>query len=97
MVRARLGYAIDRLLIYSTGGLAIADIGRTCNVTPLSTFASEIIPNVRIGWNLGGGVEYAFASRWSAWLEYLYSDFGCWNETQQAVRAGYTYHFRLLG
>ena len=28
------------------------------------------------GWTLGGGLEWAFADRWSAKAEYLYIDFG---------------------
>jgi outer membrane immunogenic protein len=57
---------------------------------------------------VGAGVEYAFTNRWSARLEYRYTDFGRWTdmptlfasafnekhrETQQAVRAGVSYRF----
>ena len=47
-VRGRVGYAIDRTLIYVTGGLAYGDVGQT--VGNAST---------NWGWTLGGGVEYA--------------------------------------
>lgn len=53
-VRARLGFAIDRTLIYATGGLAYGG-GQS-----------------RVGYALGGGVEYAFSNNWSAKLEALY-------------------------
>ena len=29
-----------------------------------------------VGWNVGGGLEYAFLNNWSAKLEYLYVDLG---------------------
>jgi len=53
-VRARLGYAIDRTLIYGTAGLAYGG------------------SNSRVGYAVGGGVEYAFNNAWSAKLEAMY-------------------------
>ncbi|MDH7795497.1 MULTISPECIES: outer membrane beta-barrel protein [unclassified Beijerinckia] len=53
-VRARLGVAFDRTLVYATGGLAYGG-GQS-----------------RVGYALGGGVEYAFSNNWSAKLEALY-------------------------
>jgi outer membrane immunogenic protein len=60
-VRGRLGYAIDRTLIYVTGGLAYGDVGETVGNA-----------DTEWGWTLGGGVEYAFTNNWTAKLEGLY-------------------------
>ncbi|MCA0316478.1 MAG: outer membrane beta-barrel protein [Proteobacteria bacterium] len=74
-LRARLGFAADRALFYVTGGLAIGDfrsnvfdnVGVTINTNAVGT---------RVGWTVGGGIEYAFTSNWTARVEYLYANFG---------------------
>ena len=61
-----------------------------------------------LGWTAGAGVEYAFAPRWSAKLEYAYMDFGTASETVpggvlrekldvHTVKVGLNYHASLLG
>jgi outer membrane immunogenic protein len=76
-IRPRLGYALDRGLIYVTGGLAVADIKFAQSVEFLvGAIAAGSAHSTRAGWTVGGGVEYAFAPRWSAKAEYLHSDFG---------------------
>ena len=62
-VRARAGYAIDRSLLYLTGGLAYGGL----NSSPLGGNASS-----NVGYTVGGGVEYAFDAHWTAKLEALY-------------------------
>lgn len=64
-VRARLGYAIDRTLIYITGGLAYGGL----NSNPLTGNNTS-----NTGWTIGGGVEYAFTNNWTIKLEGLYVD-----------------------
>jgi outer membrane immunogenic protein len=67
--RGRIGYAgWDRWMPYLTGGAAFGDIKMT------NTFGSA--KETKIGWTLGGGVEYALWSNWSTKLEYLYADLG---------------------
>jgi outer membrane immunogenic protein len=68
-VRGRLGYAMDRVMPYVTGGLAVGEI----SARPAG-FAGASDTNV--GWTIGGGVETAIANNWSAKLEYLYVDLG---------------------
>jgi outer membrane immunogenic protein len=70
-IRARLGYAIDRLLIYGTGGWAFADVDYRAvsgGVARDSTTFS--------GWTLGAGAEYAITDNVTARVEYRYTDFG---------------------
>jgi len=55
--RLRLGYAWDRMLLYVTGGIA---------------YGSTDANSGHIGWAGGAGLEWAFAPRWSAKIEYLY-------------------------
>jgi outer membrane immunogenic protein len=62
-LRARAGYAIDRTLIYATGGLAYGGL----NSSPLGGNATS-----NVGYAIGGGVEYAFTEHWTAKVEALY-------------------------
>ena len=77
-VRARVGYAFDRTLIYLTGGLAYGGLngnwwhGTTSNA----------------GWTLGGGIEYAFTDNWTGRIEGLYVDLNNGNHTATRTRNG---------
>jgi outer membrane immunogenic protein len=87
-VRGRVGYAMDRALIFGTGGLAIANVqtGITGGTISPVTYQS----NVELGWTVGGGVEYAFTDNFTARVEYLFVDLG--NSTcNVAANCGYDY------
>lgn len=75
-VRARLGYAFDRTLIYITGGLAYGGL----NTNPLTGNSTS-----NAGWTIGGGVEYAFTNNWTFKVEGLYVDIGEGRRTQTFV------------
>ena len=85
-VRARLGFTpIDRVLIYGTGGFAYGHVRSSTTVseveTPPATVVTDTVANgsasgMRAGWAAGGGLEWAFAPRWSIKAEYLYYDLG---------------------
>lgn len=78
-IRPRIGVAMDRTLLYVTGGLAYANSksGTTVEVfdnfdSSTTTFRSRSSSNW--GWTLGAGVEHAFSNNWTLKLEYLYVD-----------------------
>jgi outer membrane immunogenic protein len=81
--RARLGYAMDRTLIYVTGGAAWAKFDFTqqsgpfsgCGGGPLCTVTSSA-SGTKTGWAVGGGFEYAFTNNWTLKGEYLHADLG---------------------
>lgn len=99
-VRARLGYAWDRTLLYVTGGYAYTNVG-----VDLSGPGGAVSSNTtKSGGTVGAGLEYAFAGPWSAKLEYLYVDTGTQSVTLLGVtdnvriknhiaRVGVNYHF----
>ncbi|TCT07682.1 outer membrane protein [Aquabacter spiritensis] len=66
-IRARAGYAFDRVLPYITGGAAwgTSDYGNIGGVS---------LSQTTWGWTIGAGVEYAFTNNITAKLEYLYVD-----------------------
>jgi high affinity Mn2+ porin len=74
-VRGRLGYVLDPLLLYGTGGFAWAyDRLTRSQLTGTSTVKDATL--WRLGWALGAGIELPLGGRWSAALEYQYSNFG---------------------
>jgi outer membrane immunogenic protein len=93
-VRGRVGYAINNILFYGTGGLAFGELrAQTFGLSESQT---------NIGWALGAGTEFGLAPNWTAKIEYLYVDL---SESQFAItglsngyhfgviRAGVNYHF----
>jgi outer membrane immunogenic protein len=63
-VRARLGYAADRVLFYGTGGGAFGNVSTGIN----GSFQSS----TKAGWTAGAGIEAAFGENLTARVEYLY-------------------------
>lgn len=63
----RIGYAMDRLLIYGEGGWARADVALRAENPIFDTFDSTERHN---GYYLGAGIEYALSQNWIVGLEY---------------------------
>jgi outer membrane immunogenic protein len=66
-IRARFGYAWDRVLLYGTVGGAGANVQTSLSGLPPQT-------NPEFGWTAGAGLEWAFADNWTAKVEYLFVD-----------------------
>jgi outer membrane immunogenic protein len=64
-VRARVGVAFDRALIYATGGFAYGGADDNNDFF-------DYDDDVRSGWTLGAGVEYAFTNNLTAGIEGLW-------------------------
>ena len=65
-LRARIGYAINNVMLYGTGGLAYGELK--------GEFFGLEEDKTLVGWTAGAGIEYGFTQNWSAKLEYLYMD-----------------------
>jgi outer membrane immunogenic protein len=85
--RARLGLAVDRWLVYGTGGVAYGEVNQSGNIqpgvpagfTPAQVQNAPIVwdqSSTKVGWAAGAGVENAINRNWSWKLEYLYMDLG---------------------
>lgn len=75
-LRLRGGIAFNQMLLYLTGGLAIADIDHsTLTAGPAIVYAASA-GETATGWTMGGGFEWALAPNWSLKAEYLYYDLG---------------------
>ena len=70
--RARLGWTTpDNVLLYTTGGFAVASVEATDSVVgPAPVFMTQT--NTRWGWTAGAGGEAMLGRGWSAKVEYLY-------------------------
>jgi outer membrane immunogenic protein len=105
-VRARLGYAFDRFMIYGTGGAAFTELDYTY-FNPLAGFG-ESGTFSRTGWTVGGGVNYAITNNLILGASYRYTDYGKFdyvassaflgltaaqNPTTHTVRASVAYKF----
>jgi outer membrane immunogenic protein len=108
-VTGRLGYSLDRTLVYAKGGVAFLNLdakAHVCTDACSNTGGSD----TRWGWTAGGGVEHLLSPSWSVKVEYQHFDFG--DETftlnnfkgvflgtekfsvkSDAVTAGVNYHF----
>lgn len=93
-LRGRLGYALDRTLLYGTAGLAFTN----GYIDGAGFDESETF----VGWTAGVGVEHAFTDNWSARIEYRYSDYGSedfglglgdFDLTEHALRVGVSFKF----
>jgi outer membrane immunogenic protein len=82
---ARLGYAVvPTWLPYFQGGGAWGHTNTDINFGGVQIGQTS---KTRSGWTIGGGVEWMFAPRWSAFLEGNYMDFGSNNGTVFGVVA----------
>jgi outer membrane immunogenic protein len=78
-LRGRLGYAVQpNTLLYIAGGWTFANsnISITGTCTPCATPPFTVSQNRWLnGFNIGGGVEYAFTSNWIIRGEYIFDGF----------------------
>jgi outer membrane immunogenic protein len=105
-VRGRVGYTLDRALVYFTGGFAYGCLRKWSD-----DFGYQRYDAVTTGYVFGGGLEYRFSPSWSVKTEYQYLNFGkndpCTNgicfsnpdyagpqkaDDYQTVRVGLNYH-----
>ena len=84
--RARVGFVAtpdNRLMIYATGGVAYG--GGTSNFSVFDSTTGSFFTgspsSTRVGWVIGGGVEYAVTNNITIKGEYLYADLGSSNFT----------------
>lgn len=100
--RGRAGVAFDRALVYATGGFAYGDGGSSSYYDNGQTYSGG--DDIKLGYTVGGGVEYAFTNNLSAKVEGLYvgldhedSGFAGYSGEKEndfaVVRAGVNYKF----
>jgi len=83
-VRGRIGWAVNNVLLYGTGGYAWIDNKVTATLGPVSVSDSKF----HSGWTVGAGVEAFIAPQWSVKGEYLYRSLGGETYFSGAVPSG---------
>ena len=95
-VRGRVGYAMNNVLVYATGGLAFGSLEAESTITGLQQSKTSA------GYTVGVGAEVGIYQNWTAKIEYLYVDLarndyaltGTSNGLDfGTVRLGVNYHF----
>jgi outer membrane immunogenic protein len=98
-VRGRAGFAFGNVLVYGTGGLAIADVNMTADFNAPNFGSRQFLgerSETLTGYTVGGGVEFALPTNILPFLgsavtlkaEYLYYDLGEETINVPAVGAG---------
>jgi outer membrane immunogenic protein len=83
-LRARLGYAIDNLLLYLTAGVAFAGFDDKTVVMSVGDWYKKSVNfagDSEVGFVVGAGAEYKLSSNWSVGVEGLYYMFGDGDDT----------------
>jgi outer membrane immunogenic protein len=88
-VRGRVGYAMNNVMFYGTGGLAFGELrGQTFGLSESHTSA---------GWTAGVGAEFGIAPNWTAKIEYLYVDLSDSRFAITGLPNGYQFGLVRLG
>jgi outer membrane immunogenic protein len=76
-IRGRIGIPFDHVLVYGTGGLALADTSMKTSVI-IQSEGSLVgsTDDTKVGWTAGGGAELAVADHLTLKAEALYFDLG---------------------
>lgn len=76
-LRARAGLALDRTLVFITGGLAFGSVSNSLKVEIEGIYDhSWSRRDTELGWVVGAGTEQALATNITAKIEYLHYDLG---------------------
>jgi outer membrane immunogenic protein len=81
-VRGKLGVEARRMLLYATGGLALANVRGSANLRQITagpvTYPELIATQTKTlaGYTVGAGLERRFGPHWGVGVEYRYSDYG---------------------
>ena len=101
-VRARLGIAMNNVLVYATGGAAfVKSTASASTIAGVPCGTLGVLPDCsgsswRPGIAAGLGVEYGFTPNWSLKAEYLYTKIvgtGVSTDDLNIVRGGINYRF----
>lgn len=97
-VRGRMGWTFDRLMIFTTAGLAYGHVrvsnitgsvgggGTFCDGGGFADCTNASSSKTLVGAAFGAGLEWAFAGNWSTKAEYLHYELGSVSYT--AINAG---------
>lgn len=87
-LRGRVGFALDRFMIYATGGAAFTDF--STHLQDPATGLTQAVDRSRTGWTAGAGVNLAYTENLILGAEYRYTDFGKMTQAGRGPLLGLT-------
>jgi outer membrane immunogenic protein len=86
--RGRVGVAFDHLLLYGTGGAALASVNNTLTVN-FTNGSQSALQNgaTQLGYVVGAGLEYAIDRTWTVKAEYQYINVGSYTLSGPQINA----------
>ena len=73
--RVRLGYAVDNILLFATGGVAYGTTKAMLTTVPAPQYTASASKSYT-GYAVGAGIEYGLTKNWTIKTEYLYVNLG---------------------
>jgi outer membrane immunogenic protein len=93
-VRGRFGWVSSNVLVYATGGLGVTHLDTATSFSDISVFDATgawSASKTRLGWTIGGGLEWALGNNWTVKTEYLYFNFGSVQSSGTVTAQGTAY------
>lgn len=87
-LRGRVGFSLDRFMIYATGGAAFTDFNY--HLHDPATGQAESTDRSKTGWTAGTGINFAYTDNLILGAEYRYTDFGKVNAAGRGPLLGLT-------
>ena len=85
-LRGRAGFAMERMMIYGTGGVAAARSENKYTLVPFGI--SEPIEGTHYGWTAGAGVDYAVTGNLIAGIEYRFTQLNDYTNVSKVAFPG---------
>jgi outer membrane immunogenic protein len=87
-LRGRVGFALDRMLVYGTAGFAFATIENIYTSSNGASTITETFDDTKWGWTGGAGVEYAITNSLTARVEYRYTQLEDYRNASTLIAVG---------
>jgi outer membrane immunogenic protein len=81
-IRGRWGLAVDRVMLYATGGVAFGKVSFANSYVGFSPagggneFENSSASKTQVGWTIGGGIDYCINNNWVLSFDYEHIDLG---------------------
>jgi outer membrane immunogenic protein len=89
--RARAGWVYSVGYLYLTGGLAVTQLKASVRYVDVTTLGNpngfSSVSELKMGWTLGAGMEFAIAPRWTVRAEYLRVEFPSRRPDRSRIRS----------
>jgi outer membrane immunogenic protein len=93
-IRGRWGLAVDRVMLYATGGAAFGKVSFANSFSGLdgvgASTETAAASKTQVGWTIGGGIDYCINTNWVLSFDYEHVDLGNLKASGLAIGPGGT-------